>query len=109
MISLTTPSETQKSLALHLKEARLNMNISQETLAQKAQVSLSVLRKFEQTYHISLKSFIKLAFVLGLSDPILEATKPTEKRPKNLDDLLQSGSKTKKTRKKASPNDSKSN
>ena len=96
MVSLSTPQEILADLAALLKERRLADNITQEQLAGRANVSLSVLRKFERTGKISLESFVKLAFVLGLTDPILEAMKVKESMPSSLDKLMEKEEATKR-------------
>ncbi len=88
IISLNTPSETLSDIAALMRERRLAVNMTQEQLAGQANVSLAVLRKFERTGKISLESFVKLAFVLGLSDRLLEALRMKTETAASLDDIL---------------------
>jgi transcriptional regulator with XRE-family HTH domain len=74
-------------MASLMRERRLAVNMTQEQLAGQANVSLAVLRKFERTGKISLESFVKLAFVLGLSDRLLEALR-MKTETASLDDIL---------------------
>lgn len=100
IVSLNTPSETLSGIAALMREGRLVANMTQEQLAGQANVSLAVLRKFERTGKISLESFVKLAFVLGLSDRLLEALR-MKTETASLDDILKDISGPK--RKRASP------
>lgn len=84
---LNTPSEILSGIAALMREGRLVANMTQEQLAGQANVSLAVLRKFERTGKISLESFVKLAFVLGLSDRLLEALR-MKTETASLDDIL---------------------
>lgn len=89
IVSLSTPKEVLADLAALLKQRRLEDNLTQEQLADRSNVSVSVLRKFERTGKISLESFIKLAFVLDLTEKMLEAMHAKEALPSSLDELLE--------------------
>lgn len=101
IVSLNTPTETLSGIATLMREGRLAANMTQEQLAGQANVSLAVLRKFERTGKISLESFVKLAFVLGLNDRLLDALKIKPETAASLDDILKDTSEPK--RKRASP------
>lgn len=88
MITLNSPKDTLEKTALLLKEQRLAVNLTQAELSERSNVSLATLRNFERTGKISLESFVKLAFVLGLHERILEALKPNKTRPASLYELL---------------------
>jgi transcriptional regulator with XRE-family HTH domain len=90
IVSLSTPSEIAADMASLLKEMRLAANITQQELADRSNVSISVLRKFERTGKISLESFIKLAFTLRLIEDVVEAlhTRKNEKTYSSIDELL---------------------
>ncbi len=62
--SLKTPTEVSIHMAKAARLKRLSLNLSQYTVAERSGVSLSVLKKFEQTGKISLASLLKLALVL---------------------------------------------
>ncbi len=91
MISITmmTPQEMQKAIALQLRTLRLALNLSQQTLSEKSGVSFGSLKKFEQTGQISLESLLKLALVLGRMDDFkaLFAQIPSSKAL-SLDELI---------------------
>ena len=74
MISLITPSKAQKKLAENVRLRRLDMELTQEGLAERSGVPLPTLRKFEQKGAISLESFLKLQMVLGGLEGVLKAT-----------------------------------
>ena len=74
MISLDqrTPSELAAELSARVRTRRKELGLSQERLAQKAQVSLGSLKRFESKHEISLQSLIKLAIALNAEDDFNE-------------------------------------
>lgn len=88
IISLNTPSEAVAEISSLLRQRRLVANMTQQQLAERSNVSLAVLRKFERSGKISLESFIKLAFVLGVADAMLESLKIKPETVTSLDELL---------------------
>ena len=89
-INLTTAMEMQKAIASRMRDLRLELNLSHQTLSEKSGVSYGSLKKFEQTGKISLESMLKLAIILGCMDDFktLFAPKSTEKAL-SLDELLE--------------------
>ena len=65
-----TPSDVARRLANKLRSIRKRKKITQKQLALRSNVSYAVLRKFEETGHISLESFIKLTMELGVVSEI---------------------------------------
>ncbi|MDR1652543.1 MAG: helix-turn-helix transcriptional regulator [Prevotellaceae bacterium] len=57
-----------KSLAGRVKQRRLEMNATQQTLAERAGVSLASYRRFERTGEISLLSLVKIAVALNVEN-----------------------------------------
>lgn len=95
---ILNPKEILIRLADDLKSSRVANGLTQKELALKSNVSVSVLRKFEQTGRISLESFIKLPYTLGFEDVLLALFK----RPSSemsIDAIL----KQKKTKKRVKP------
>jgi transcriptional regulator with XRE-family HTH domain len=88
MLSLISPSKAQKKLAENVRLRRLDMELTQEGLAQRSGVPLPTLRKFEQKGTISLESFLKLLMVLGGLDDIIQATKASKKEFASIDEVL---------------------
>ncbi|MDR2235352.1 MAG: helix-turn-helix domain-containing protein [Chryseobacterium sp.] len=91
-------SKVQKKLVDNIRERRLQMNLTQEGLAERSGVPLPTLRKFEQRGLISLESFLKLLSVLGGLQEMLDALKPQEQRFKSIDDVLKTEEKSIKKR-----------
>lgn len=58
------PIEIQKEIARKEKERRKRKGFTQEELAQRSDVSLSSLRRFEQTGEISFASLVRIGSVL---------------------------------------------
>ena len=90
MLSLITPSKAQKKLAEHVRARRLQMELTQQGLAERSGVPLPTLRKFEQKGSISLESFLKLQMVLGGLEDILKATQIKDTLFSSIDDVLES-------------------
>ncbi len=93
MISFVTTAKAQKVLAKQTRERRLQMELTQEGLAERSGVPLPTLRKFEQKGAISLESYLKIQMVLGGLEDILEATKPKEANFSSIDDVLEANKK----------------
>ena len=81
-------SKAQKKIAENVRERRLQMDLTQEGLAERSGVPLSTLRKFEQKGNISLESFLKLLFVIGGVEEVINALKPNIPNFKSIDDVL---------------------
>ena len=81
-------SKAQKKIAENVRERRLQMELTQEGLAERSGVPLSTLRKFEQKGNISLESFLKLLSVIGGLEEVINALKPNIPNFKSIDDVL---------------------
>lgn len=90
-MSFITPTKAQQILAKQARARRLQMELTQEGLAQRSGVALATLRKFERTGVLSLESFLKLHMVLGGLEEILKATLVTDKHFSSIDDVLEAG------------------
>lgn len=104
MLSLLTPPEALTRIAFLMRQQRFNLNITQVHLAERPDVNLAILLKFERAGKISLESFIKIAFTLEMLDNILEALKQPDQAFRTLDELLITNH-PKPPRKKASPHE----
>ncbi len=91
-------SKAQKNLAQNVRERRLQMDLTQEGLAERSGVPLSTLRKFEQTGMISLESFLKILSIVGGLEEIIEVLKPNKPAFKSIDEVLKSDKKSIKKR-----------
>ncbi|WP_300670668.1 helix-turn-helix transcriptional regulator [Soonwooa sp.] len=91
-------SKIQKKLVVHLRQRRLQMNLTQEGLAERSGVPLPTLRKFEQKGVISLESFLKILSVIGGLEEVVDVLKPKEQSFKSIDDVLKSEEKPIKKR-----------
>lgn len=81
-------SKAQKKIAENVRERRLQMDLTQEGLAERSGVPLSTLRKFEQKGNISLESFLKLLSVIGGLEEVINVLKPNIPNFKSIDDVL---------------------
>jgi len=97
---MTTPQEMQKIIANQLRNLRLELNLSQQTLSEKSGVSYGSLKKFEQTGQISLESLLKLAVILGVMEDFKALFVPASPLAAlTLDQLIESSDKRKRGRK----------
>lgn len=62
------PQKVQIELAARVRQARLFENWTQQELAERADVALPTLKRFEKTGEISLQRLIRIASVLGCLD-----------------------------------------
>lgn len=85
---LISLSKAQKKIVDHVRDRRLLMELSQEGLAERSGVPLSTLRKFEQKGVISLESFLKLLFVVGGVEEIINVLKPIKPNFNSIDEVL---------------------
>ncbi len=83
-------SKTQRKIVESIRARRLQMELTQEGLSERASVPLSTLRKFEQKGVISLDSFLKILSVVGGLEEIVDALKPKEQHFKSIDEVLKS-------------------
>lgn len=91
-------SRIQKKITNNVRARRLQMDLTQQGLAERSGVPLSTLRKFEQTGLISLESFLKLLSVVGGLEEMVDALKPKPQNFKSIDDVLKSAQKSVKKR-----------
>lgn len=61
---LKTPWEMMQIIAARAKALRLEQNLPQSTLAQRAGISIGTLKRFEKTGEIQFKHLLQIAFVL---------------------------------------------
>lgn len=90
LISLT---KAQKKLAENTRQRRLDMELTQEGLAERSGVPLATLRKFEQKGLISLEAFLKLLMVLGGIESIIKATQPQSTEFRSIDEVINANQK----------------
>lgn len=64
--------EIMLKIASNVENRRKQYRLTQRQLAQQAGVTYSSYRRFEQTGHISLDSFVKIARVLDCEKELLE-------------------------------------
>ena len=94
----TSLSKAQKSIIQNIRERRLQMDLTQEGLAERSGVPLSTLRKFEQTGMISLESFLKILSIVGGLQEMIEGLKPNTPAFKSIDEVIKIDEKTIKKR-----------
>jgi len=83
-----SPAKAQRKLAQSIRARRLNLELTQEGLAERSGVALSTLRKYEQKGVISLDSFLKLLSVVGGLEELVTSLEPPKINFKTIDDVL---------------------
>ena len=63
-MELKTPTDVRRELAARFKARRLDLNLTQEGLAERSGVSWGSLKRFERTGLIALDALLKIALVL---------------------------------------------
>lgn len=99
--NIETPSSILLHIAEKVKVRRLELNLTQSTLAKRSDMSLSSYRRFETTGDISLKNLVQIAFALDATDDLLELF--SKKQYASIDDVLKTTESVK--RKRGSKND----
>lgn len=89
MLSFITLEKAQEKLVENTRARRLQIELTQEGLAERSGVPLPTLRKFEQKGTISLESFLKLQMVLGGLEDILKVTQVHELKFSSIDEVLE--------------------
>ena len=91
MLTLKTPTETARALAQQAKVLRLLKGWTRATLAERAGVTVSSLKRFEQTGKASVELVLKVAHALGRLDEFDRLFQPPPAR--NLTELEQRAAK----------------
>lgn len=97
-ISFITPSKAQRIITENVRERRLQLDLTQEGLAQRSGVPLPTLRRFEQQGLISLESFLKLLMVLGNLEEVVKATTIKQEPFSSIDEVLSTDTTPKRKR-----------
>lgn len=95
MLDIQTPNSTMEILKVRYKQKRLEFNLTQEGLAKKSGVSLGSLKRFEASGEISLKSLLKISFILECLDEFKFLATPKTTAYKSINDVIKK-EKTKK-------------
>ena len=98
MMLFISLSKAHQKLVENIRERRLQMDLTQEGLAERSGVPLSTLRKFEQTGIVSLESFLKILSIVGGLEEMIEGLKPVTPVFKSIDEVLKNDEKTVKKR-----------
>ena len=85
----------------HLKQVRLKQNITQQSLSEAAEVSLSSIKKIEKGEIGSFDSFQRVLRTLGLLDVLRPLVEEEQISPNEYYRLMQAGGGTKKRKRAA--------
>lgn len=85
-LKLSSPQDILEGLARRAKRRRLDANLTQEGLAQRAQLSLGTLKLFERTGKASSEFIVLLAFALNAEKEFNNLFPPEP--PKSIDDVI---------------------
>lgn len=96
-----TPKEVLKEIAKKAKQKRLNLNLSQEGLAKRSGLSLSSLKRFENSGKIAFDSLLNIALVLSALEDFEKLFEENINEKKlSLDEILKVKPKRKRGRNK---------
>ena len=86
LLNIENPNEKSIQIASRVKTRRLELNLTQEGLSNRAGIKFATYRRFEQTGEISLRGLLQIAFALNaMTDfDVLFA----QKQYRTLDDVL---------------------
>jgi transcriptional regulator with XRE-family HTH domain len=79
-LNISSPGEISQQLAVRVRSRRLEANLTQEGLADRAQVSLGTLKLFERTGKASIAFLIMVAFALKAEKEFEQLFPPRAKR-----------------------------
>lgn len=88
-INIYTPSSIVDELKIKYKQKRLSCDLTQEGLANKSDVSLGSIKRFESIGQISLESLLKISLVLECLGDFRHIANPKEIFANSIDELLQ--------------------
>jgi transcriptional regulator with XRE-family HTH domain len=90
------PSAIVKGIASRMRDRRLELNLTQKGLAGKSGVSLGTLKRFENSYEISLKHLLMIAVVLDATGEF--ALLFSQKQYESIEEVLKATTKKKRER-----------
>lgn len=99
-INISTPSSVMEILKHRYKSLRLECDLTQEGLANKSEVSLGSIKRFESSGQISLESLLKLSLTLGCLEQFDNIAVHQKGKVNSIDELL--NQKEKKVKKRGS-------
>lgn len=85
-LELMTAPQLAQSVAQRARRSRLDRNLTQQELADRAGMSLSSLRRFERTGEIAFLSLVRIAMALDATEGLM-ALFP--ERVQSLEDVLE--------------------
>ena len=85
-LKISSPQDVLEGLARRAKQRRLDANLTQKGLAQRAQLSLGTLKLFERTGKASSEFIVLLAFALNAEKEFDNLFPP--ETPKSIDDVI---------------------
>jgi len=87
-LTLISPTDVQIHLAEFIKSKRKKLKLSRAGLAERSGVPASTIKKYENTYQISLRQFILLFKSVDSLDKLIQVTKEDEFIPGSMEDII---------------------
>lgn len=84
--NISTLDDVAKQIATRVKARRLELNLTQEGIAARADLKFATYRRFEQTGEISLKGLLQIGFALNALSEFDALF--AQKQYQSLDDVL---------------------
>ncbi len=91
ILDVFNPAIIARGIAERMRERRLEMNLTQQDLANRSGVSLGSLKRFERNHEVSLKHLLLLAVVLDATEEF--ASIFSRRQFENMDQALNASSK----------------
>lgn len=83
-VILKTYDEVLADLVARFRNRRLELNLTQEGLANRTGISAGAIKHFEKTGRITLDKLLNIAMVLGVMDEFDNLLQPKTQRPADL-------------------------
>lgn len=96
MLDFKTPDFIMDKIKTNYKNKRLELNLTQAGLASRSGVSLGSLKRFEKSGEISLKSLLKLSFILQNLDDFDLIVNPKTPVFKSIEEVIKKEKRRKK-------------
>ena len=90
------PYAIARGIAMRMRERRLELNLTQVALARKSGVSLGTLKRFENSFEISLKHLLMLAVAMDATEEFSTLFK--KRRYESIDEVIKASAVKKRKR-----------
>lgn len=93
-LNVQSPADVCMSVALRVKQRRLELNLTQQGLALRADVNIETYRRFERIGEISFLNLAKIAFALDVLNDFEFLF--SQKKYQSIEDIIQKNGRNRK-------------